>query len=139
MNTLAERLRLAMESATPKKIKGVALAKAVGVTPTSVSDWLTSKSKTMEGENLLKAAKFLDVNPMWLANGTGDMRSQKTNEQTQPDHLLALIQQLETLSQSGKLTDDLVRVLQNTVDLVTKSQENKNDVANGIAPDSKAG
>ncbi|HEM7310211.1 XRE family transcriptional regulator [Acinetobacter baumannii] len=71
MNTLAERLRYAMEVLPPKKIKGVDLARAVGVKPPSVSDWLSGKSKTMEGENLLKASKFLGVNPNWLATGNG--------------------------------------------------------------------
>ncbi|MGB8811349.1 MAG: XRE family transcriptional regulator [Acinetobacter calcoaceticus] len=71
MKTLAERLRYAMEFLPPKKIKGVDLARAVGVKPPSVSDWLSGKSKTMEGENLLKASKFLRVNPNWLASGIG--------------------------------------------------------------------
>lgn len=71
MNTLAERLRYAMDILPPKKIKGVDLARAVGVKPPSVSDWLSGKSKTMEGENLLRVAKHLNVNPLWLANGTG--------------------------------------------------------------------
>ncbi|MFW1939513.1 LexA family protein [Acinetobacter junii] len=72
MKTLAERLRYAMEVLPPKRIKGVDLARAVGVKPPSVSDWLTGKSKTMEGENLLKASKFLGVNANWLASGIGD-------------------------------------------------------------------
>ncbi len=71
LKTLAERLKYAMEVLPPKKIKGVDLARAVGVKPPSVSDWLSGKSKTMEGENLLKAAKFLGVNPNWLATGSG--------------------------------------------------------------------
>ncbi|MFW1746167.1 MULTISPECIES: S24 family peptidase [Acinetobacter] len=71
MNTLAERLRYAMEVLPTKKIKGIDLARAVGVKPPSVSDWLSGKSKTMEGENLLKAADFLKVNPTWLATGSG--------------------------------------------------------------------
>lgn len=74
MNTLAERLRYAMEVLPPKKIKGVDLARAVGVKPPSVSDWLSGKSKTMEGENLLRASKFLKVNPTWLASGSGDIQ-----------------------------------------------------------------
>jgi len=76
MNTLAERLRYAMEVLPPKKIKGVDLARAVGVKPPSVSDWLSGKSKTMEGENLLRAAKHLNVNPLWLASGTGSPTTQ---------------------------------------------------------------
>lgn len=71
MKTLAERLKYAMEVLPHKKVKGVDLARAVGVKPPSVSDWLSGKSKTMEGENLLKASKFLGVNPNWLASGNG--------------------------------------------------------------------
>lgn len=71
MKTLSERLKYAMEVLPPKKVKGVELARAVGVKPPSVSDWLSGKSKTMEGENLLRASKFLNVNPNWLATGLG--------------------------------------------------------------------
>jgi len=79
MKTLAERLRYAMEVLPSKKIKGVELARAVGVKPPSVSDWLSGKSKTMEGENLLKASKFLKVNPAWLASGVGNPETNDTN------------------------------------------------------------
>lgn len=77
MKTLAERLRYAMEVLPPKKIKGVDLARAVGVKPPSVSDWLSGKSKTMEGENLLKTSKFLDVSASWLATGNGSPKDKK--------------------------------------------------------------
>ncbi|MBV6567679.1 LexA family transcriptional regulator, partial [Acinetobacter baumannii] len=87
MNTLAERLRYAMEVLPPKKIKGVDLARAVGVKPPSVSDWLSGKSKTMEGENLLKASKFLGVNPNWLATGNGS----PTNNNIEDDQLSNVI------------------------------------------------
>lgn len=82
MNTLAERLRYAMEVLPPKKIKGVDLARAVGVKPPSVSDWLSGKSKTMEGENLIKAANFLSVDASWLASGKGShqpIKQEKSN------------------------------------------------------------
>lgn len=80
MKTLAERLKYAMEVLPPKKIKGVELARAVGVKPPSVSDWLSGKSKSMEGENLLRAAKHLNVNPVWLATGNGEITAdQKYN------------------------------------------------------------
>lgn len=71
----------------PKKIKGVDLARAVGVKPPSVSDWLSGKSKTMEGENLLKASKFLGVNPNWLATGNGS----PTNNNIEDDQLSNVI------------------------------------------------
>ncbi|ATZ63025.1 MULTISPECIES: LexA family protein [Acinetobacter] len=77
MKTLAERLKYAMEILPPKKIKGVELARAVGVKPPSVSDWLSGKSKTMEGENLLKASKFLGVNATWLATGSGSIKEKE--------------------------------------------------------------
>lgn len=79
MKTLAERLKYAMEVLPPKKIKGVELARAVGVKPPSVSDWLSGKSKTMEGENLLRAAKHLNVNPVWLATGNGEVIADQKN------------------------------------------------------------
>ncbi|QDB82235.1 LexA family transcriptional regulator [Acinetobacter pittii] len=85
MNTLAERLRYAMEVLPPKKIKGVELARAVGVKPPSVSDWLSGKSKTMEGENLLRASKFLNVNPSWLASGTGEIQASTKDKFKQLD------------------------------------------------------
>lgn len=71
MKTLAERLKYAMEVLPPKKIKGVDLARAVGVKPPSVSDWLSGKSKNMDGPNLIRAARFLKVNSTWLGTGLG--------------------------------------------------------------------
>lgn len=88
MNTLAERLRYAMEVLPPKKIKGVDLARAVGVKPPSVSDWLSGKSKTMEGENLVKAAKFLGVNALWLASGNGAPISKNTTTQSNDEEAI---------------------------------------------------
>lgn len=90
MKTLAERLRYAMEVLPPKKIKGVDLARAVGVRPPSVSDWLSGKSKTMEGENLLKASNFLGVNANWLATGSGLPRD-KSKQSFKDDELSGII------------------------------------------------
>ncbi|VXA57316.1 conserved hypothetical protein [Acinetobacter proteolyticus] len=83
MKTLAERLKYAMEILPSKKIKGVDLARAVGVKPPSVSDWLSGKSKTMEGENLIKASKFLGVSASWLASGSGQPIIKMTNDFTE--------------------------------------------------------
>ncbi len=83
MKNLAERLKYATEVLPSKRIKGVDLARAVGVKPPSVSDWLSGKTKTMEGENLLKVSKFLGVNPNWLACGNGSPRNsdEKNNDE----------------------------------------------------------
>ena len=75
--TLPERLKEAM--AGPPKITGRALAKACGVAPASVSDWLSGKSKTMEGANLVAACEFLKVRPKWLASGVGPMRNDQAH------------------------------------------------------------
>lgn len=71
--TLPERLKEAM--AGPPKVTGKALAAACGVAPASVSDWLSGKSKTMEGSNLVYACEALKVRPKWLACGIGPMRT----------------------------------------------------------------
>ncbi|KTC25459.1 hypothetical protein AO392_14640 [Pseudomonas putida] len=72
MSTLQERLRQVM--AGPPKISQAALARACGIKPPSVNDWISGKTKTIEGQNLLRAAEFLKVTPMWLATGKGAMR-----------------------------------------------------------------
>lgn len=78
MKTLSERLKYAMEVLPPKKIKGVELARAAGVKPPSVSDWLSGKSKSMEGENLLRVSRFLGVDANWLATGLGNPKDKNT-------------------------------------------------------------
>jgi len=73
MTDLAERLTLAM--AGPPEVKPSELARACGIRQPSINDWLSGRTKKLEGSNLLAAAEFLKVNPWWLANGTGPMRS----------------------------------------------------------------
>lgn len=72
MTTLQERLKLAMTG--PPKVSQASLARACGIRAPSVNDWLSGKTKTIEGQNLLIAADFLKVQPMWLATGKGSMR-----------------------------------------------------------------
>lgn len=75
LTTLAERLKEAMTG--PPKVTGVALARACGVKGSSVSDWLSGKSKTMEAGNLIAAAKKLNVDHEWLESGIGVKRPYK--------------------------------------------------------------
>ncbi len=74
-STLSERLKEAMKG--PPKVTGRALAKACGISAPSVSDWLTGKSKSMVGPNLIAAAELLRVRAKWLAEGIGPMRDDK--------------------------------------------------------------
>ncbi|NWA68063.1 helix-turn-helix transcriptional regulator [Pseudomonas reactans] len=78
MRTLQERLKLAM--AGPPKVTQAALARACGIRAPSVNDWISGKTKTIEGENLLIAADYLKVLPMWLATGKGAMRKGSDGE-----------------------------------------------------------
>ncbi|MRT30792.1 S24 family peptidase [Herbaspirillum sp. CAH-3] len=73
MNTLAERLQAAFERRPDLTQSG--LAKACGIKAPSVADWLSGRTKKIEGANLLLAAQFLDVNPWWLATGKGQIES----------------------------------------------------------------
>ncbi|WP_310699968.1 helix-turn-helix domain-containing protein [Burkholderia multivorans] len=57
----------------PPEKKAADLARACRVRAPSVSDWLSGKTKKMEGANLLLAAEFLNVDPWWLATGEGQM------------------------------------------------------------------
>ncbi|WP_255533361.1 S24 family peptidase [Polynucleobacter sp. AP-RePozz3-80-G7] len=47
------------------------LARACGVKPPSVSNWLDGKTKNLEGKNLLLASNFFKCNEEWLATGKG--------------------------------------------------------------------
>jgi transcriptional regulator with XRE-family HTH domain len=69
MASLGDRLK--QLGAEKKRGWQAALARHCGVKPPSVADWLSGKSKSLEGENLLRAAEFFNVNPEWLANGKG--------------------------------------------------------------------
>lgn len=82
MTSLAERLEKAL--AGPPSRRPADLARACGVKPPSVSDWLSGKTKKMEGANLLAAAEFLDVNYWWLAAGKGPMRPDHTARAGRP-------------------------------------------------------
>lgn len=70
--SLSERIKLAMDQA---KMSQVDLARACGIKPPSVNGWLSGKAKFLRGENLLRAARALNVNQDWLATGAGPMRS----------------------------------------------------------------
>lgn len=70
--TLKERVRAAM--AGPPKVRGKDLAAYCGCAAASVSDWRSGKSKSIEGQNLVRAADFLKVRVKWLAEGVGPMR-----------------------------------------------------------------
>jgi phage repressor protein C with HTH and peptisase S24 domain len=72
---LADRIKLAIRQSDKTK---KALASAVGVSPSAVTQWTNGSTKSFEGENLVKVARFLEVSPDWLATGKGEMKATKS-------------------------------------------------------------
>lgn len=68
METLAERLRYALNETGRKQVELVA---ACGVKPASVSDWLSGKTKSLKAVTARRAASFLGVSLLWLTEGRG--------------------------------------------------------------------
>lgn len=50
------------------------LARHCEVAAPSVSDWVTGKTKTLEGDHLMRAAHYFKCNPKWLSSGEGPKR-----------------------------------------------------------------
>lgn len=71
-STLKQRMALALQESPYEG--GSELARAIGITAASVSDWLTGKTKSMKSETATKAARVLQVNALWLSTGEGPMR-----------------------------------------------------------------
>jgi transcriptional regulator with XRE-family HTH domain len=69
METWNERLKSARKN---YGCTATELAKEIGVSNATVSDWENGVIKKMETENLLKICEFLKVSQMWLQFGRGD-------------------------------------------------------------------
>lgn len=76
MNTLADRLKLAMAHAGTTQSE---LASRVGVSQGAIQK-LTSGKAHSSGK-IVDIAKALDVDPIWLSKGEGSMGPAKTPEQ----------------------------------------------------------
>lgn len=68
ISRLSARLKERMEALD---MTAAELARRVGIKPPSVFLWLDGSTQSIKGGNLLKAASALEVNPEWLASGTG--------------------------------------------------------------------
>lgn len=71
MSTLKERLTRAMAHA--KKDNQSKLAREVGVTRAAVSKWMSTATTSLQTEHAFRVARYLGVNPQWLATGEGTM------------------------------------------------------------------
>lgn len=71
-STFAERL---VESLAEAGLSKSDLARACSVSPASVTDWCKGRTKSVQPENLAKAAAALGVSVSWLFFGDGDKHS----------------------------------------------------------------
>lgn len=69
--TFSERLKLATQG-LPRGVQA-RLAAACDVSPPSVNAWFSGDTKTIAADVIFPAARFLKVNPEWLATGRGSM------------------------------------------------------------------
>lgn len=75
MSSLSDRLREALADAQKKpsseKINQAWLSRRVGISTAAMTKWFNGTTQALDGENLIKAAKALDISPEWLATGRG--------------------------------------------------------------------
>jgi phage repressor protein C with HTH and peptisase S24 domain len=69
MATLAERLQSAINK--NKGLTKAGLSRACSISPPSVNDWFTGKTKSISSPHLHAAATYLGVSAQWLATGAG--------------------------------------------------------------------
>lgn len=77
MSTLQDRVNEALSDSGMTK---TSLWKCCGVSSGTVSGWVNGPTKVIDGDNLVKAARCLGVNPDWLAEGKGDKHPSLSSE-----------------------------------------------------------
>lgn len=100
MSTLQERIKEALKKANMKPVE---LAKLAGVERATVSLWINGPTKTIEGDNLTRAARALNEDAHWLA--TGERRQSKNATQaaeTNPSLEYRMLQKFANLTEEDK-------------------------------------
>ena len=69
MSTLSERI-LELAAGRPRGWQAD-LARYCRVKPPSVADWVSGKTKKLDGDNLLRLSEFFSANPVWVSTGKG--------------------------------------------------------------------
>jgi DNA-binding Xre family transcriptional regulator len=114
MKTWHERFTLAIEQTN---LRPTDIAKAIGVSNATVSDWESGETKKIEGENLLKVCDLLKINPKWLLFGKGAMSSELNIEDKKLKHILMIAQDLP---EYGK--DKAIKELTDITELIRQAQ-----------------
>lgn len=84
-------------------MKAVDLAKELGLSKASISQWLSSTTKELSAKNALNAAKVLNIDPYWLVFGTG---SPDTGLSKQEKEIISSLRKLDT--ESVELAEKLI-------------------------------
>jgi len=77
-------------------------ARAIGITPSALSQWETGQVKNLRPENLLHAAQFYKVTMIWLITGTGPRQQVEAETESEAKALL-LFRKLTHLGQASAL------------------------------------
>lgn len=126
MKELKDRLRSARKAANKTQAE---VAKAVGMTQPSYHQLESGKSVASTFLPLI--ADYLNVSSLWLQTG-----SDKYSTTTSPAELLA--QELKQFVYEGKLSNEDINFINNTIQHLVKLKESADAVANGTAPDKKS-
>lgn len=129
LNTFSGRLAYAME--ITNNSNQTSFAKSIGVTPQTIQ-YLVSQGKG--STHASKIAEKLGISADWLVYGQGEIFDKIRN--LSPAELLA--QQLKQLANDGKLNNEDISLINNTIQHLVKLKESQDAVANGTAPDKKS-
>lgn len=77
------------------------LARMIGVSAATLTNWENGKVESIKGENLMKACAALNVTETWLMSGTED---------TSPDRILRLLPGAQRVVPTDDESDDFVQV-----------------------------
>lgn len=93
-DTFGQRILYALEY---RKLLKVELAKACGMSPSAVTQWIDGTTKTYDASKVLKAAKFLRVRLEWLLENAGPMEDLTDPEASEIGRLFALLPEGEKI------------------------------------------
>ena len=96
--TIGERIRWLIEL---RGYTQVELAKKMGLTQASVSNWITGDSRKPSAPSLLKLAAALDANPHWIITGEGDPLQMQVIGKKAEEELLRAFREMDPQAQAA--------------------------------------
>lgn len=126
MDTLAHRIRQRLSDLNKTQAD---LGRYCKLKAPSITKWVNGSTKTLSGQNLLRAAEFLECDPNWLAQG-GKFLLPKLR-QTEQD-----IKDYELTSIDAKLANYLINTsdIQSTIASIQYTEEQYRKIFGSITP-----